>query len=264
MNRYKLIAIDLDDTLLNSQLKISPRSKALIQQLRAQGVVVTLSTGRMFLSSRPIAMELALDIPLITYQGALVKNCLSGETLIHRTLAIEYSREIINIAREKQFHLNLYLEDQLYMEELSPEGEAYARLAGVPVCLVPDLTLLTGEPTKLLLIGEETSLDQLQAVLKPHFAGTVHITKSKPYFLEFTHPLANKGDALAELAKHYGIAQEETMAIGDSFNDLEMLAYAGLGVAMGNARQEIKDRADYVTATNEQDGVAEALQKFCF
>lgn len=288
MSRYKLIAIDLDDTLLDSQLKISPRVKALIQELRARGVVVTLATGRMFRSSRPIARELGLDLPLITYQGALVKNCLSDEILVHRTLEKEYAREIIGLAREKELHVNLYLDDELYVEGLSPEGEAYARLAGVPVCLVPDLAgLLTGRkresradengagkskvvgkgpagPTKLLLIGDEQYLDKLQAVLKPHYGEKVHITKSKPHFLEFTHPLANKGAALAELAKYYGVSREETMAIGDSFNDLEMLEYAGLGVAMGNARREIQARADYVTAANDEDGVAEALQRFCF
>ncbi len=285
MSRYRLIAVDLDDTLLDNQLKISPRVKGLIQELRGRGVVVTLATGRMFRSSRPIALELGLDLPLITYQGALVKNCFSGEVLLHRTLAVEYALEIIGLAREKGLHINLYLNDELYVERLSPAGEAYARLAGVPVCLVPDLTgLLASEnavdenpvevklphangrigPTKVLLIGDEQYLDNLQAVLKPHYGARVHITKSKPNFLEFTHPLANKGAALAELAKYYGVSRAETMAIGDSFNDLEMLEYAGLGVAMGNARQEIKARAGYVTAANDEDGVAEALQRFCF
>lgn len=264
MSRYKLIAIDLDDTLLDSQLKISPRVKTLIQQLREKGIVVTLATGRMYLSSRPIAIELGLDLPLITYQGALVKNCISGETLLHQTLAVEYAREIIGLAREKGLHINLYLDDQLYMEKLTVDGEAYARLAGIPVCLVPDLAVLPGNPTKVLLIGEEPYLDKLQVVLKGHYDNKIHITKSKPNFLEFTNPQANKGTALAELAKYYGFSRSETMAIGDSFNDLEMLEYAGLGVAMGNACREIKDRADYVTVTNDEDGVAEALQKFCF
>ncbi|HEX3031118.1 MAG TPA: Cof-type HAD-IIB family hydrolase [Bacillota bacterium] len=268
MKSYKLIAMDVDDTLLDNQLHISPRVNRLINRLQAEGVVVTLATGRMFRSTLPLAKELGLDIPLITYQGALVKNCISGEVLLHRPLSKERAIEVIRLGREQGLHINLYLNDQLYYEQVSKAGEAYARLADVPVCLVPDLAefLVSQEegPTKMLLIGEEQHLDNLLESTKSYFGGEVHVTKSKPIFLEFTNPTANKGTALAELAQQYGVTREEIMAFGDSYNDLEMLEYAGMGVAMGNARPALKEIADYITKGNDEDGVAEAIERFCF
>lgn len=298
MNSYKLIAMDVDDTLLDKELRVSPRVNAIINRLQTEGIVVTLATGRMFRSTRPIARQLGLDIPLITYQGALVKNCISGEVLLHQPLPLEQALAVIQLGRQEGLHINLYLEDQLYYEQVTKEGEAYAKLADVPVCLVPDLAefLLArarearreqvepaeqgksvGQaeqaeqaaqaafgPTKMLLIGEEAHLDNLLDRARSQFGDTVHVTKSKPIFLEFTNAGANKGTALAELARVYGIKREEIMAFGDSYNDLEMLEYAGMGVAMGNARPALKEIADYITKGNDEDGVAEAIEKFCF
>jgi len=114
----------------------------------------------------------------------------------------------------------------------------------------------------VVVVTREELIESLLAEVRPLFWDKLHITKSKPNFLEFSHLLGNKGDALAAIAGHYGVARNEIIAVGDGYNDLEMLDYAGLGVVVGNARPEIKERADYVCRTNDECGVAEVVEKF--
>ena len=263
MQEYKLIAVDLDDTLLDEQLNITGPVKAAVSLALAAGVKFTFATGRMFRSAKPYAEALGLTIPLITYQGALVKNPLTGEEFLYRPLPLDYAREIIAYIHTLGYHLNVYLDDRLYMERDTPEGRRYAAIAQVAPEYAGDfLQFLDRPPIKLLTIAEEGLLDRLSAVLTPLYAGKVHISKSKPYFLEFSHPQATKGYALQTLAESYGIKREEVIAIGDSYNDLEMLEYAGLGVMVANARESLKAKADYVTGAPNGDGVAEVIEKF--
>ena len=264
MTKIKLVAVDLDDTLLSRDLQITGRVKEAVSAVRAAGVHFTISTGRMYLSAAKFARELGLDIPLITYQGALVKNAYSGQVFVYRPLPLVYAREIITRVHQLGDHLNGYLGDErLLVERDTPEGRRYAAFVNMKVEVVGDfLNYFDRDPVKLLAIAEEPQLDRLSKELLPLYAGKVHISKSKPHFLEFSHPRATKGDALAYLAGLFGIKREEIMAVGDSYNDLEMLEYAGLGVVVANAREEIKKRADYVTSASHGDGVVEALEKF--
>ncbi|WP_066633414.1 Cof-type HAD-IIB family hydrolase [Desulfolucanica intricata] len=263
MSKYKLVAIDLDDTLLDQDLKISERAKKAIWRARERGVLVTLSTGRMYRAALPLAQELEIDLPLITYQGALVVNALSGEILQHLPVPLEYAREIIAGIKPLGYHINLYLNDILYVEKKTPESDSYEKISRAEAQPVGDLLkFLQEDPTKVLIIAKEPQLDRLIEEFKPRFGVNIHITKSKPNFLEFSHPMATKGHALAFLAEKYGIKHEEVMAIGDSYNDLEMIAYAGLGVIVGNARPDVKKHADYVTEALYGDGAAEAIEKF--
>ena len=264
MTKIKLVAVDLDDTLLSPDLRVTARVKEAVAAARAAGVHFTISTGRMYPSAAKYARELDLDIPLITYQGALVKNARSGQVLLYRPLPLVYAREIIARVHQLGYHLNGYLEgDRLLVERDTPEGRRYAALSGVEAEQVGDfLEYLDRDPVKVLAIATEPLLDCLREELAPLYRGKVHVAKSKPHFLEFSHPRATKGDALAFLAGLYEIKREEIMAVGDSYNDLEMLEYAGLGVVVANGREEIKKRADYVTAASHGNGVVEALEKF--
>lgn len=261
---YRLVAIDLDDTLLNNDLQISPRVQAAIQRTIEQGVQVTLATGRMFRSAYPFAQQMGLNIPLITYQGALVKNSQSGEVLYHTPLPRIYVRPVLELINTYGYHVQAYVDDELVMEKYTAEAQAYVDQSRVPVKLVPDLlSFLSQEPTKILVINfDEPKLNAMAEDLNHRFGEHLYITKSKPYYLEVLHPEATKGKALQALASRLGIRQEEVIAIGDSFNDIDMIQYAGLGVVMGNAREEIKQYADYITVSNEDDGVAEVLEKF--
>jgi len=261
----RLVAMDLDDTLLKDDWTISPRVVKAIQKAQAQGVKMTIATGRMSISARPYAEQLGLDVPVITYHGAMVQQVLSGDILFRRVIPSAVAAEIVRYVLERGVYIQVYLKNRVVAAELNEWSQDYERIASVTV-EKGDLSALLGqEPEgveKILMMADEANLDQLAPLLKQHYGDKVHITKSKPYYLEMTDCSVNKGVALAALAERLGIAQAEVMAIGDSFNDLEMIKYAGLGVAMGNARSEIKEQADIITATNEEDGVAEAIERY--
>ncbi|MEG6523037.1 Cof-type HAD-IIB family hydrolase [Desulfotomaculum sp. 1211_IL3151] len=265
MSNYKLIAIDLDDTLLNTNLTISPRNKEYIQRAKDAGIHITLATGRMYCSALPYAKELGLNLPLITYQGALVKEIQTDEILIHRPVPLDPAREVIQRCRQLGYHINVYVNDTLYVEKMSPEAAAYQKISGIPAHPVGDLLeFLKEAPTKVLLVGSSEKLDELEQEMTKQYSTSLHICKSKPHFLEFSHPQATKGHALDTLAKDWGLTPDQIIAIGDAPNDLEMLQYAGLGVAMSNGDPTVQALADYITSSNDHDGVAEVIEKFVF
>ncbi|NLT94040.1 MAG: HAD family phosphatase [Clostridia bacterium] len=257
---YKLIAVDLDDTLLRNDLTISDRAKRAIQAAMDKGTLVTFATGRMYRSALPYALALGLDLPLITYQGALVKYA-DGRQVYHRPIDLSIAREIINLGKQWGIHINVYINDELYMETETQWGKDYAAKVRVPVNLL-DLPLgLNQNPTKILFLDEPEVLDMAAQKLAERFKDAINLTKSKNTYLEISHPKATKGNALKELAQSLQIRREEVMAIGDNLNDLDMINYAGCGVAVGNAVQALKEAADFITGTNDDDGVAEAIEK---
>jgi len=259
----KLIAVDLDDTLLDNSQKVSPRVKEAVRKAVAQGVAVTLSTGRMHRSALPYALELDLDIPLITYNGALIKCSLSGETLLHRPLDTQTAAEVLALFQERGWYIQAYIDDILYVKERDAMALYYEGVSGVTAVPIGDkLFSLDAAPTKLLAMAEPNLMDEIRPVLKERFGERLYAAISKPLYLEMVHPSVNKGMALDFLAKRLGIGSEAVMAMGDSLNDLDMIQYAGWGVAMGNAREEVKKVARVVTGRNDADGVAEAIEKY--
>ena len=263
MTKIRLIAVDLDGTMLSRESTITRRVKNAVAAVRAAGVYFTVSTGRMFSAAAHFARELDIDLPLITYQGALVKNSLSGEVLRYRPLPQVYARELITRVQQLGYHMNGYLEDRLLVERDDELGRRYAANNGVEMVVVGDFNeYFQDDPTKLVVIAEEQQVTRLLAELAPAYQGKVHLSKSLPGYLEFSHLQATKGDALAYLARYFGVRKEEVMAIGDSYNDMEMLQYAGVGVAVANARDDLKRIADYVTSQSYGDGVVEALEQY--
>lgn len=263
MPKYKLIAADLDDTLLNDHLEISERNRRAFQLAQDMGVTVTIATGRMFRSALPIGLELGIKGPLVTYQGAFVKNIVTGEVMVHRPVPIDLARQVLTAGYENGVHINIYINDTLYMDKITEEGRHYVEQAKVEMNPVGNLLdFLQDEPTKILFIGEPAFLDKLSHQMKEQFGDSLYITKSKPYYLEFMHPKATKMHGIGRLAELLGIRPEEIITFGDSYNDIEMIEYAGLGVAVSNAPQEIKEKADLVTDTNNNDGVAKVIEEF--
>ncbi|NLB52334.1 MAG: HAD family phosphatase [Syntrophomonadaceae bacterium] len=263
----KLVAIDLDDTLLDSGLQVSPKCIDAIRRVQEKGIIVTLATGRMFTSALPYARQLESkkDIPIITYQGALVKCSDSGKVLYYRSLPADMAVEILRYFKKSKVHFQTYFNDQLCMERLTEEGIEYSRLAGVEPVIMENLIDEAAhlETCKILAVIEnEKFLLEMELELKDIYTRQLYITRSKPYYLEVMHPQANKGDALKVIADHYHIERKEIMAIGDSYNDMAMIEWAGIGVAMGNAHKSVKETADYITSSNEEEGVAEALHRF--
>lgn len=260
---YKLIAVDLDDSLLGSDLQISTRNKEALIKAMEKGVLVTIATGRMFKSAIKYAQQLELDVPIITYQGGLIKNAFSQDVLYNKTLSLDICQKIIYICKEKSLHLQVYIGDEYYFEEENKYSDMYYKNVGVKGQLVGSLDkFLANEPNKLIIIDEPDKIMEVRDDFRRLFGDQIEITTSKPQYLEFTHKEATKGRALEYLANLKGIERESVIAIGDSYNDISMLQYAGLAIAMGNAPEEVKAHADYVTGINDEDGVAQAIHRF--
>lgn len=259
----KLVALDLDDTLLDHSNAVSPRTREIIRQAVGQGVTVTVATGRMYVSALPFAQQLGLDVPLITYNGALIKSALSGETLMHTPIEEETALAVLELFRKKGWYIQSYLNDTLYVAERDEKARYYENLAGVKAVPVGQaLYTMKGDPTKLLALSEPGEIKIINETVHAAFGSRLYAAVSKPNYLEMANPAVNKGRALAFLAATLGVEQHEVMAVGDSVNDLDMLEYAGLGVAMGNASDKVKAAANAVTCGNDADGVAEAIIKY--
>lgn len=263
---YKLLALDLDDTLLNGQSQISARNRQAISEAIQQGVLVTIATGRMFVSARPYARQLGIELPIITYHGALIKEPGSGKEIWHRPVSRELACEIVEEAEGRGFHVNIYREDSLYAREENEYTRYYEKLASVKVNtvgeLVPFLEQAPEGPTKLTIIDWDGRIQGLEEKLSSIHGDKLTILQSLSYFLEVTDAEATKGQALHRFSERYGVCREQVVAIGDSYNDLDMIEYAGLGVAMANARAEVRDVADLITKTNLEDGVAAVIEEY--
>lgn len=259
----KLVAVDMDDTLLDGTLKVSPRTCDAINKAHEQGALVTICTGRMFSSALPFAQKLNMKAPIITYNGGMIRSALTKEMLFHKTIAPDVAGEIVALFREKGWYLQSYLDDELYVVERCEKAKLYERMAGVSAIPVGEkFYSMRHEPTKMLALAQPHEILEIQEIINKEFAGEIFAATSKSTYLELTHPSVNKGHALGLLAESLNIFREEVMAIGDSNNDVPMLEYAGLGVAMGNATDKIKAVAQAVTGHNNAHGVAEAIEKY--
>lgn len=261
---YKLVAIDIDDTLLTDDHRITEGTKQALKRASERGVLVTLATGRMHVSAKAIAAQLDMNVPLISYQGALVRNLLDDSILYERYLSQPIAERVFAYAAEHGLHLQAYYDDRLIVPADNDKVRAYAKLSSIPYTVDPDFAKYAALPmTKLLIIDEPAVLDEHIPVLKRQFGADAHITKSKPNFLEFMHPEGTKGNALRFLAEHHcGCTLAETIGIGDSWNDLDLVRMAGLGVAMGNAVEPLKQVADFITLTNNEEGVRHVVETY--
>jgi len=265
-SRIKLIAVDLDYTLLSSGFEVSKRNKEAIARALDRGVAVTLSTGRMFSSALPFAETLELSCPLITYNGAYIRAPGSDRPLSHVPVEKEHALETVRFAAEWDLHCNVYINDRLYMSKAGWEAQMYMDNCKVEGIYEPDLEpliLSSGEqPTKILLIGESGRMGEVKARLVELMAGKAYVTTSVPEYVEIMNKNVSKGRALAAVASFLCVKADEVMAIGDGYNDIDMFRYAGVSVAMGNARDEVKSLATFVAPSNDEDGVAVAIERY--
>ncbi len=263
MTGIKLIATDIDGTILKHNFEFNTEVKDCIKDLTKQGIKVVLVTGRMHSATTYIAEELGLDTPIVSYQGGLIKH--NGDTLYEKNLDPKRAREIIAWAKENDVHLNLYMEDQLYVEKDDEVIRRYTgeRKAGFLVKSFDELKL--ERINKLLAVDFEDYekvtrwKDYLSATYKD-----VDFVKSMPYFCEVSHPEATKYHAVTFLTKHVGLKQEEVLTIGDQDNDINLLKAGGIKIAMGNATENLKAVADYVTDTVNKNGFVKAMEKFVY
>jgi hypothetical protein len=242
---------------------LHPRTRAAIAATHAAGIHVVLVTGRMFQAVRPYALEAGLDDPVVCYQGAVVAEPVSGRWLRHVPIPLELARETISAVNAEGFGLNCYVDDQLYVAEITPEARRYADFQHLELHPVGDLLgWLEQPPTKLVVIEDPEVLDGLKQRMLAQFDGRLYLSKSLPYFLEFASPDVTKAAGLEFLSEHLGFARERTVAFGDGENDIELVEWAGYGVAVANAHELVKEVADFVCAPVDEEGVAQVLEAF--
>ena len=280
----RLIALDLDGTLLDSRGELSDRTRAAIDAARARGVRLALVTGRRFRDARPLALELGLDVPVIAHNGALTKHAHSLETVAAVLMPVEAARAVVRTGRAhgadalvSDDHLGAGL---LVYDHISPGNTALARYiewsrrvvgedAAAAIRRVESLeAYLDHDPLHVAFSGGCAAMERLAEVMREELGGSVRLLltlypRTDFALLDVLHPEASKGAGLAAVAAEAALAREEVMAVGDNFNDLEMLEWAGIGVLMGNADPALAGRGRFhATTTNDEDGVAAAIERF--
>ncbi len=258
--KCRLAAFDLDGTLLNSAHEVSSEHRAALQELVKNDVLVVLISGRMHRSIQPISDAIGLENPIISYNGGMVKHATTGEVYHHTPVPADAAMAIVNECVAQDLHLNYCLNDELYVAVRNEWSALYECRTGVPATPVGDLRELSGEtPTKMLIIHAPEELPPLLAHFKTAYGEALYVTQTQAEYIEFMNPAVTKGRALTALASQFDIPMETVVAFGDSYNDETLLKVAGFGVAMGNAVAPIKACADYITATNDENGVAQAI-----
>ena len=260
----KLIATDIDGTILKDDFTFSDGVKKCIKTLKENGIHVIIATGRMYSSTKIISNELGLEEPVISYQGALVKNTAGDEEVIYqKNVDVKTAKEIIAWAKENNIHINLYDKDILYVENDDYIVQRYSNERYTKYQIKPFDELELTQIHKLLAIdfNNPDKVTQWKNEMSAKYPN-LHIVKSTPYFCEFSNCDATKGKALTYLCDLWGIKQEEVLCIGDQDNDLELLSAGGVKVAMGNGTQNLKNIADFVTDTVDNDGFVKAVNKF--
>ncbi|MBM7543968.1 Cof subfamily protein (haloacid dehalogenase superfamily) [Weissella beninensis] len=262
----KLIAIDIDGTLLNENNELAPRTIKTLQAASARGVKVVLTTGRPLTGVTPYLDKLGLhgdDQYVITFNGALAQT-VSGNILTKETISYDDYRDIEALSHKLAVHFHVEDDHLIYTaHQLIPKysiGESF--LVNMQIKYVPVADMEVKDYSKGMMIDEPEVIDRVIKAIPTSFHDRFYVVRSTPYFLEFINKNASKGNALNALATKLGLQQAEVMALGDQNNDLTMLEWAGLGVAMGNGTSEAKAAANVITATNAEDGVAQAVEKY--
>lgn len=262
----RLVAIDLDGTLIDQSLTIGMADRDAIAAAVKGGWTVTLASGRMYAASKPFAVSLRLNWPIIVLQGAAVYDVATDTPLLATALDPSVALRAYDWLKGRGFHLQLYYGDSLYLDELDDRARHYIKLSRVTPVMVPSLReLLSGspppQPGPMKVLGIDAP-DKVQAAIPPlatELGAAANVFRSLPMYLEVTDPNANKGFALSWLAQRLGTSLQDTAAIGDADNDVPMLRIAGRSFAVANASAAAKSAADTIVPAQSAGGVAAAL-----
>lgn len=265
---YKLLVLDLDGTLTNSEKKITdPTRKALIE-IQKKGIKVVLASGRPTCGIEPLAKELNLSeygSYILSFNGGKITDCRSGEVIYNRTISPSAIPDIFQIASNYDVDILGYESDCVLSGlHLNEYTQLESRICHIPIKQIDDFCSYTQQQdnTKFLITGEHEDLLKIKEDLTAVFGSQLNIYCSEPFYLEIMPQNIDKAYSLQKLLDHMNLTREEMICCGDGFNDLTMIEFAGLGVAMANAQPVVLEKADFITKSNDEDGVLYVIEKF--
>jgi Cof subfamily protein (haloacid dehalogenase superfamily) len=264
---YRLLVADIDGTLVNAAREITPPVHAAVAEARARGVRVCLATGRIWPSARPFVEALGADPPAILYNGGLVYDFVRDEVWLRAPLPTRHALDVLRILRgHREVQPHLYVDDRVYIPTMTAATDIYQKKDSLRTEPVGDLAdWLQADPgrvpMKILMIGERPALEAVVRDIDGLPYAVNHVF-SETIYLEVLPPGVSKGTALAAMAARLGVPREAIVAVGDNLNDLAMIEYAGLGVAMGNAPEALRARADAVAPSNDAHGLQEVIERY--
>ncbi len=262
----KALALDLDGTLTNEKKEITARTKQAVSRAIDSGIAIILASGRPVLGIRAVAEALDLYSKggyILAYNGGEIIDCKRNSVIFSQTLPIELYSDIVRVGREFGVHALTYDKKGVIAESAdAPYVIKEAFNNGIEITTVEDLSLVLSDPVvKFMIVGDPIKISNALDYLKRKFSGKANVFLSEPYFMEITAIGIEKAKALTRMIEHLKIDQTQLAACGDGLNDLSMLEYAGLSVAMANAYEQVKLAADYITLSNKDDGVADFIEK---
>lgn len=266
--KYKMIVTDLDDTLLNSQGKVSDKDKESIMKAQENGVIFVLASGRPTYAMRDLAQELKLDkfgSYILSYNGSIITNCKTNKNILEETLTRDEIHLLYDFSKNNNVEIITYLDDTIVSEDYSSYIEVEVELTKMPFDKVKNFKATVDKDcVKCIMLEEPNYLKQVEEKLKYELGNQFSIAISKPFFLEVTKLGVDKGSSLLKLAKKLRIDQSEIIVVGDSYNDLPMLKVAGMPACVENAKSEIKDICKFISTSNNNNGMTKIIENFIF
>lgn len=263
---YRMLVLDLDDTLLKDDRTVSELTRRRLLEAQQQGMIVVLASGRPTYAMQHLAKELCLAEYggyFISFNGARITSCADQHILLSVDISHAQMCKLFDLAQEHGVYIQTYTEDHILVSKDNEYTQIEKEITGMDVIECADFKAkIPKTAVKAMMLEHPDRLKEVEQALRPVAENELYMTITKPFFLEFMNPAVDKGKSLVTLAQHLNVPMEQVIAVGDSYNDISMIKAAGLGVAMGNAVEAVKQAADYETADNEHDGVARVVERF--
>lgn len=264
---YEILVLDIDGTLTNSKKEISPKTLDAILAIQKRGHIVVLASGRPTPGILNLANELKLseyDGYILSFNGGKIINCKTNEIIYQKLLSKDLIPMLYQDAIDHNVGIMSYENDCIIAgTPMDTYMEIESKINHMPLKVVDNfIEYINFDVTKCIMTADGTTLAAIEPILREKYKNTLNIFRSEPYFLEIMPKNIDKAYSLGKLLEHLGLSKDQMISCGDGYNDLTMIEYAGLGVAMANARDVVKQAANYITLSNDNDGIAHVIQEF--